>query len=102
MLLGVEGSAPGMDNQYGKVHDANATKGEYSATGGRKWTSLMPGIFYETEDKSDQTIFVCDMSARHTSAAQGDIGAANMTAAMLDEPVNPVLNADWTEVARRV
>jgi len=102
LLLGVEGSAPGVDNQYGKVHDANATKGEFSATGGRKWSSLRPNTFYEGNNKSDVTVFVCDMSARSTSAAQGDIASANMTAANLDEPISAVAQADWTEYVRRL
>jgi putative RNase toxin 11 of polymorphic toxin system len=102
ILLGVEGSAPGMDNQYGKVHDANAIKGEFSATGGRKWTSLVPGLFYESRDASDVTVFVCDLSHRHTSAAQGDIGLTDMRPSTLSDGISPVVAADWTEVRRRL
>ena len=102
MLIGVEGSAPQMDNQYGKVHDVHASKGEFSATGGKKWTSVAPGLFYDSQDASDVTVFVCDLSHRHTSAAQGDITALHFTADQLDEPVSPVVRANWTEVRQRL
>jgi hypothetical protein len=101
VLLGVEGSAPGMGNQYGKVHDANATKGEWSATGGKKWGSLVPTLNDDTSDKSNVTTWVCDMSAMPTSAAKGAVEGSNFGLTDLSEKPSRVLEADWAEVVRR-
>ncbi|HZV66487.1 MAG TPA: hypothetical protein VFG03_16410, partial [Telluria sp.] len=100
ILLGVEGSAPGMSNQYGKVHDANATKGEWSATGGKKWDSIIS--LAKSADKQDVTTWVCDLSDFHTSAAYGAVEAAKFGIDNLSDSTLAVKEADWTEVLKRL
>ncbi len=91
LLLGVEGSAPGKGNQYGKVHDASATKGEFSATGGQKWDLLKPGTFYKPSSKKDATIFVCDLSDIPTERLISLIRANEISADKLHYPIVPLL-----------
>ena len=102
ILLGVEGSAPGCENQYGKLHDAHATKGEFSATGGRKWESLLgkDAFYSDFESKKDVTLFVCDLSDQNTSKAM--INIEGFSANQLGEPLQPVRPAIWDEVRRRI
>ena len=102
LLLGVEGSAPGMGNQYGKVHDANATKGEWSATGGKKWSALMPNTFWDPPGKADVTQFVCDLSYLPTSVSKGVIEGIGFTPAFLGAGIRPTAAADWVEVLHRL
>ncbi len=91
LLLGVEGSAPGKGNQYGKVHDASATKGEFSATGGQKWDLLKPGTFYSPRSKKDATIFVCDLSDVPTEQLIAHLRANEITPDTLHYPVVPLI-----------
>jgi hypothetical protein len=102
ILLGVEGSAPGCENQYGKLHDAHATKGEFSATGGRKWESLLgkDAFYSDFESKKDVTLFVCDLSDQNTSKAM--INIEGFSANQLGEPLQPVRPAIWDEVRSRI
>jgi hypothetical protein len=102
ILLGVEGSAPGCENQYGKLHDAKATKGEFSATGGKKWSSILgdDALYTEFESKKDVTLFVCDLSDQHTSKAMVNIGDFN--ANQLNLPLNEVRPANWADVIGRI
>jgi len=102
ILLGVEGSAPGMENQFGKAHTAAATKGEFSATGGRKWGTLFPNSFNESDDKDDVTVFVCDLSDLPTSASIARISGPPFDANNLSDPVNSVGHADWAQVVARI
>jgi len=37
VLLGIEGSRPGMESPYGHTHDASGKSGPIAAAGGRKW-----------------------------------------------------------------
>ena len=102
ILLGVEGSAPGCENQYGKLHDAAATKGDFSATGGKKWDSLLGKDAFYTgfESKKDVTLFVCDLSDQHTSQAMINLDGFN--ANQLGKTLAPVRPANWAEVIRRI
>ena len=98
MLVGVEGSAPGKDNQYGKAHTAQAIKGEFSGTGGQKWDTIFPNTFYRAPDKQDVTIFVCDLSDLNTSAA---MSITPLNQSDLDKKMNGVTTANWTVVSKR-
>jgi hypothetical protein len=100
LMLGVEGSAPGMSNQYGKVHDAKATKGEWSATGGKKWENLID--LAESASNEDVTTWVCDLSSLNTTAAYGAVKAANFGIDDLSRMPQGVTVADWTEVLKRM
>ncbi|MEL7450883.1 MAG: hypothetical protein AAFN78_16840 [Pseudomonadota bacterium] len=107
LLIGCEGSNAGRKNQYGKVHDANATKGEFSATGGVKWG--MPNSLghclgtnlYEASGKNDVTTFVCDLSEMSNSELKAYIDVNLMGPADLHRPPNRVYPADWTKFDRR-
>jgi hypothetical protein len=48
-MIGVETAAPGKTNPYGATHDAKAVKGEFTSTGGTKFS--FDGI--ETQDRPD-------------------------------------------------
>ncbi|MDB5919345.1 MAG: hypothetical protein JWR40_3579 [Massilia sp.] len=100
LLLGVEGSAPGKNNQYGKVHDAEGTKGKWSATGGKKWDEILPVA--KSDDKQDVTTWVCDLSDFHTSKAYGAVVGAKFTIDNLSDTPLPVKEADWAEVFKRI
>lgn len=102
LLLGVEGSAPGMGNQYGKVHDANATKGEWSATGGKKWGDLIKLYSPAKTEAANVTSWVCDMSAMNTSAAKGAVEATKFGLANLSDMPNRVIDANWDVVVSRI
>ncbi|MCW2573515.1 MAG: uncharacterized protein JWO88_3573 [Frankiales bacterium] len=104
ILLGVEGSAPGSSNQYGKVHDANAVKGEFSATGGEKWGTLYNGVFWEPpeKEKDDVTQFVCDLSYLPTSESKAKIENLHFAASDLGTGPNAVPVADWINVHQRL
>lgn len=102
-LVGIEGSAPGVDSQFGKAHTAEAIKGEFSATGGTKWAKLRPD-FFEFEkggDKGDVTTFVCDFMDQHTSLAIKNAGKA-FTMDDLDKVPKKVAKADYTEMLKRL
>jgi hypothetical protein len=63
MLLGVEGSAPGVTNQTGKAHTSAATKGAFTATGGEKWNKLKPNLYKPPDtNKSDVAVFAVDLT----------------------------------------
>jgi hypothetical protein len=95
MLVGTEGSAPGFSDQTGKVHDAKATKGLWSPTGGKKWQGLYPNRFFNPDDKDDMTQFVCDLSDRPTLQALATLSRSVLTADGLSNPIAPVRRAIW-------
>jgi hypothetical protein len=98
MLVGVEGSAPGSSDQTGKVHDANAIKGLFSPTGGKKWQALFLNRFFDPQDKNDVTQFVCDLSDRPISRAIQTIKNAMLTPEKLHYPISPVRMANWAGI----
>jgi hypothetical protein len=95
MLVGVEGSAPGVSDQTGKVHDAKATKGLWSPTGSKKWQALYPNRFFDPQDKNDVTQFVCDLSDRSALAVLNTFSGKVMAADNLHAPIAPVRQAVW-------
>jgi hypothetical protein len=90
MLVGVEGSAPGVSDQTGKVHDANAIKGLWSPTGGKKWHKLCENRFFDAQDDGDVTQFVCDLSDLSTVEVIATISAQRLTANDLHDPISSV------------
>jgi hypothetical protein len=63
MLVGVEGSAPGVTNQTGKAHTSAATKGTFTATGGEKWNTLKPSLYKPLDtNRSDVAVFAVDLT----------------------------------------
>jgi hypothetical protein len=101
LLVGAEGSNPGMSNQVGDTHSSKGIKNPYSCTGGQKWEELLGGAIYAGKSKDDVTQFLCDYSCWHTSEAIKIAGGA-FKAEDLNKPPKKVEPADWEEVLARI